>query len=79
MRPAAMAKRHFQTGNDWNRLQLFWEEAALQRLRSSTVSCQVHAVWHKADASAVGRLLMQWRLEDATLKFEDDDLAPVAL
>ena len=43
-----MAKRHFQTGNDWNRLQLFWEQAALQRLLSLTLGCRSHNVRHQA-------------------------------
>lgn len=51
----------------------------LQRLLSSANSRQVHAAWHKAVASAIGRLLMQWRLEHAALKSEDDDLSPVTL
>ena len=44
MRHTAMAKRHFQTGNDWNRLQLFWEQAALQRLLSLALNCRIGAV-----------------------------------
>ena len=48
MRHTAMAKRHFQTGNDWNRLQLFWEQAALQRLLSLTLGYRSHNVRHQA-------------------------------
>lgn len=52
---------------------------AMQRLLSLEISHQGHATWHKAVAGAVGRLRMRWRLELATLKSEDNDLAPVAL
>ena len=52
---------------------------AEQRSLSFSISRRAHAAWQEVVASAVGRLLMHWRLEHVTLKSEDDDLAPVTL